>query len=77
MQSAMNWIPAKSRLLATLIATGNELREKLGADILARRILEKFDANRNYVIDSIRNPAEVEAFRKIRTICFVEYRCAG
>lgn len=48
----------------SLIETGNELRSKFGADILARRILEKLDANRNYVIDSIRNPAEVEAFRK-------------
>ncbi|MCI0615156.1 AAA family ATPase, partial [bacterium] len=50
----------------SLIETGNELRSKFGADILARRIIEKLDANRNYVIDSIRNPAEVEAFRKTR-----------
>lgn len=48
----------------SLIATGNELREKFGADILARRTLEKLDPNRNYVVDSIRNPAEVEALRK-------------
>jgi dCMP deaminase len=48
----------------SLIATGNELRETHGADILARRILQKIDPNRNYVIDSIRNPAEVVALRE-------------
>lgn len=48
----------------SLIATGNELREKHGNDILARRIMEKLDPNRNYVVDSIRNPAEVHALRK-------------
>lgn len=48
----------------SLIETGNELRSNLGADILARRILEKLDPNRNYVVDSIRNPAEVHALRK-------------
>ncbi len=48
----------------SLIALGNELREKHGADILARRILQKIDPNRNYVIDSIRNPAEVAALRE-------------
>jgi dCMP deaminase len=46
-----------------LIAAGNELRQKFGADVLARRILPKLDPNRNYVIDSIRNPAEVKALR--------------
>lgn len=48
----------------TLIATGNELRETFGADILARRTLEKLDPNRNYIVDSIRNPVEVDALRK-------------
>src|SRR5262245_49642092 len=48
----------------SLIATGNELREKHGADVLARRTLEKIDPNRNYIVDSIRNPAEVETLRK-------------
>jgi dCMP deaminase len=48
----------------SLIATGNELREKLGSDVLAKRILEKLDPNRNYVVDSIRNPSEIEALRK-------------
>src|SRR6058998_3197215 len=46
-----------------LIAVGNELRQKSGANILAERILEKIEDDKHYVIDSIRNPAEVEAFR--------------
>ena len=47
----------------TLIITGNDMRERFGSDILARLTLKKVDPNRNYVIDSIRNPAEVEALR--------------
>lgn len=46
-----------------LIAEGNRLREQFGADILAQRIIQKLDPNRNYVIDSIRNPAEVRALK--------------
>jgi dCMP deaminase len=47
-----------------LIEVGNELREHYGPSVLADRILKRVDADKNYVIDSIRNPAEVEAFRK-------------
>jgi dCMP deaminase len=47
----------------TLIIAGNDLRERFGADILAKLTLKKVDPNRNYIIDSIRNPAEVQALR--------------
>jgi len=47
-----------------LIRAGNELRERFGPDVLAQRILKKIDPNRNYVVDSIRNPAEIQALRK-------------
>jgi dCMP deaminase len=47
-----------------LIAAGNDLREKNGPDVLARMTLKKIDPNRNYVIDSIRNPAEVLALKQ-------------
>ena len=47
-----------------LIETGNELREKGGAGILAERAMGALESEHNYVIDSIRNPAEVEALRK-------------
>jgi len=47
-----------------LIEVGNELRGHFGPGVLAERILERVEADKNYVIDSIRNPAEVAAFRK-------------
>ena len=47
-----------------LIAVGNDLREHFGPGVLAERILKRVDADKNYVIDSIRNPAEVAVFRK-------------
>ncbi|MBI2046955.1 AAA family ATPase [Candidatus Pacearchaeota archaeon] len=42
---------------------GNELREKYGNGILAERILEKIEEGKNYAIDGIRNPGEVEELR--------------
>ncbi len=47
-----------------LIKFGNEFREKFGNEILAKKILEKCDENKNYVISSIRHPAEVEELKK-------------
>jgi dCMP deaminase len=47
----------------SLITVGNELRQRYGANILAERILAKIEDDKHYVIDSIRNPAEVNAFR--------------
>ena len=46
-----------------LVRTGNDLRERLGAGVLAHRVLRKLDADTHAVIDSIRNPAEVETLR--------------
>jgi dCMP deaminase len=46
-----------------LIIVGNELRQRYGSNVLAERILAKIEDDKHYVIDSIRNPAEVEAFR--------------
>lgn len=45
-----------------LIQMGNQLREKLGADILARLVMKKIKGKA--VIDSIRNPKEVKYLRK-------------
>ncbi|MFA6489080.1 MAG: deaminase [Candidatus Micrarchaeia archaeon] len=44
-----------------LIAKGNELRRNFGSDVLAKRTIGKLQDDRNYVIDSIRNPAEAKA----------------
>jgi Dephospho-CoA kinase len=46
-----------------LIACGNELREKYGPEVLARRVAEKIIGPT--VIDSIRNPKEVEYLRSL------------
>jgi dCMP deaminase len=50
----------------TLIDTGNELRQRHGPAVLAQRILEKVENDKNYVIDSIRNPKEVETLQATR-----------
>ena len=46
-----------------LIDVGNELREKFGPGILAERILPSLRNDQNYVIDSIRNPQEVDVLK--------------
>jgi dCMP deaminase len=46
-----------------LIETGNRLRSEYGASVLAERVKAKLRPDQNYVIDSIRNPAEVRALR--------------
>lgn len=47
-----------------LIEVGNELREKHGPGVLAERVLARLEDDQNYVIDSIRNPQEVEVLRR-------------
>lgn len=54
-----------------LIQVGNELRVRSGPAVLAQRILEQIEDDRHYVIDSIRNPAEVEALRKAKNFKLV------
>lgn len=46
---------------------GNELREKYGADILAKKAYEEIaeSADEKWIVDSIRNTHEIEYFRKI------------
>ncbi|OGD19529.1 MAG: hypothetical protein A2Y69_05815 [Candidatus Aminicenantes bacterium RBG_13_59_9] len=46
----------------SLIATGNDLRRKHGADVLARRVMKKVKGRT--VIDSIRNSREVAYLRR-------------
>ncbi len=48
-----------------LIRKGNELRERFGPGILGAKMAQKVQKDKNYVIDSIRNPAEVEELRKL------------
>ena len=46
-----------------LIETGNALRREYGPAVLAERVKTRLRPDRNYVIDSIRNPYEVDALR--------------
>lgn len=48
----------------SLIRTGNGLRQKYGPGCLAEEVNRRLDSDKNYVIDSIRNPSEVLVFRR-------------
>jgi dephospho-CoA kinase len=52
-----------------LINTGNDLREKYGADILARRIMQ--EVGEKAVIDSIRNIKEAEFLKTQENFVFL------
>lgn len=47
-----------------LISVGNELRTKYGSGVLAERTLRKIGVDEHAVVDSVRNPFEVEALRR-------------
>jgi len=46
-----------------LILEGTQLRARYGLGILAQRVLRTLKPDKNYVVDSIRNPAEVELLK--------------
>ena len=48
----------------SLVRTGNELRQVHGRGYLAEVVARRFRDDKNYVIDSIRNPHEVLVFRQ-------------
>jgi dCMP deaminase len=48
-----------------MIQVGRRLREQEGGDALAKRLLPRLKRDQNYVIDSIRHPAEVGVFREL------------
>jgi dCMP deaminase len=54
-----------------LIAVGNELRARFGPGALAERVMKRLGNERNYVVDSIRNPAEVEVLRRRKDFILV------
>lgn len=53
-----------------LIEVGNELRRQSGPGALAERVLSRLDQNRNYVVDSVRHPSEVEVLRRRKDFIF-------
>jgi len=54
-----------------LIRLGNELRSQFGFSVLADKILKQLDHDKNYVVDSIRNPNEVMSLRSRRDFILV------
>ena len=57
-------VKRKKRLTReNLVAQGNELRKKFGPDVLAKRTVEQMEMEKNYVVDSIRHPAEAKALK--------------
>ncbi len=48
-----------------LIARGNELRAKSGNGYLTKSVIGKMSRDKNYVIDSLRNPDEIREFQKL------------
>lgn len=60
-----------------LIALGNELREKYGPDILARKALEQVNDGENYVFTSIRNPGEVKRLQERKDFLLVRVTAPG
>jgi dephospho-CoA kinase len=54
-----------------LIDMGNKLRHDFGANALAEFAIQTIKLNNHYIIDSIRHPSEVQAFRQLQTHKFI------
>ncbi|MBI2981028.1 MAG: AAA family ATPase [Deltaproteobacteria bacterium] len=57
-----------------LIREGTRLRTKHGLGALAEMTIRKLESDRNYVIDSIRNPEEVKVLRRAKGFFLVTVR---
>ena|SRR3989344_6055893 len=57
----------------TLQDIGNEMRAAHGNGYWARRLLAKVQSGKNYVIEGIRNPGEVEELRKERNFVLIGF----
>lgn len=50
---------------------GNAMREKFGNGYWAERLVKKIEPGKNYVIDGIRNPGEIESLKKVGSFVLV------
>lgn len=50
---------------------GNKLREKEGESVLARRLINRMDGKSNYIVDGIRNPAEVHELKMLKDFVLI------
>jgi len=48
-----------------LIKIANELRQRFGGDYWAKRLFKKIDKKKSFVVESFRNPGEVQAFQRL------------
>ncbi len=55
-----------------LIAAGRRLRTEGGPGVLAERVLATIEDDAKFVVDSIRNPVEVEVLRRRQDFIFLE-----
>ncbi|MFC1621394.1 AAA family ATPase [Candidatus Omnitrophota bacterium] len=58
-------------LRENLIKLGNELRGKNGASFLAEQTIKRLTQEQNHIVDSIRNPAEIEALKRLDSFILV------
>jgi len=58
-------------LRENLIKLGNDLRRKNGPSVLACRAIKELSGAGSHIVDSIRNPAEIEALRRVKGFLLV------
>jgi len=53
------------------VVLANEMRKLNGASYFARKLIDKIDFKKNYVVEGFRNIAEIEEFRKFSNFFFI------
>jgi dephospho-CoA kinase len=61
-------LPIERKALQDL---GNEMRQKCGNGYWAKQLVAKIEKRKNYVIEGIRNPGEIEELRKERNFVLI------
>ena len=59
----------KEETRENLIEIGNKLREEGGPGVLADKLMSKLDTAKNHIVDSIRNPSEVDSLKQKSSLC--------
>jgi dephospho-CoA kinase len=61
-------LPIERKILQNL---GNKMRQEYGNGYWAKRLIAKTEKGKNYVIEGIRNPGEIEELRKLRNFILI------
>ncbi len=51
---------------------GDELRQREGNGVIAKKIMKNFSKGQNYVVGNIRNPGEVEELKKLKDFFLIK-----